>query len=463
MQRITVLISVLFFVAPLHAAEFDPQQFGELSRSVLKIYVEYQDRDRDAIATGFLYQESRFVVTAMHPLIGASQIQVKYPNGGAVRNATVIKWLRDADLALLEISDPIERNPLELTNIEPDPDERVIALGYPVNTQSVVDTSLTLHLLQKTLADIISNQVQQEFDRLGFPKTTLRIISLGGNPLLPGNSGCPIFNRKGQIIAIGNGGLMVGAASRSWAIPASHVRRLHDSNDGPPRQHSKVASLFAAEIAVEDRNLQIEPIAAGGGRLLHIANRSHTELISTTDDPIGVQQIVSTFFPINPNHLRFDIYRDQRSSSVMVVPEGSDIYFDNDHWFVTDHEVELVFAVDDYQSPSDLQFKSLEFERFMANRDQSVIWQENPNWSYPFPRPTLTGMIVRRKGIVGWGASLQGPFAAKQIVQTFSAYNGALLSAAARNGNNFRMMHDQAFRQRWLAYTLSAFFSTLGN
>ena len=57
---------------------------------------------------------------------------------------------------------------------------------------------------------------------LGFPHLNQEVLHLEGD-LLPGDSGAPILNEKGHVVAIGNGGLKRGQVGLGWAIPAAQL------------------------------------------------------------------------------------------------------------------------------------------------------------------------------------------------------------------------------------------------
>ena len=133
--------------------------------------------------TGFLIDAKGFLVTNYHVIQNASHIAVQN-NGGNDLNATVVYFDAQRDLAVLKITDPkfkspssipysIKRNSAKIS-------EPIYTLGYPRN-------------------DIVYGEGYVAAET-GFNGDTLTCqIAIAANR---GNSGSPIFNRNGEIIAI---------------------------------------------------------------------------------------------------------------------------------------------------------------------------------------------------------------------------------------------------------------------
>lgn len=453
------LISLIFFTYGhlLEAQAWMDRELDNLSRSVVKVYAMHAN---EKAASGFIYTSSDLVVTALHVVSGASRIQIKLSNEGALRTANIIRVLKDQDLALLRLTSTSDRTPLFSHNTVLTGGEEVICLGYPFNIPSSDPTFLRVKSSNKRLRDIIPPQIKDQLDQIGFPNTENIILNLDGH-LLPGHSGAPIFDSNYRIVAISNGGLAVGGASRSWAIPALHLTNLMTSTELIPNQSVLSRDLYAEELSPHGDGTVLRSEETED-ELLFIRNASYAEMSNTTDDPLGLTQITQTFGPIDLFNVTYDIYRERSSGATVVVPGNSTApFFENDFWMVDgpNDVTQLYFRIDKELSQIDLQNKSVIFEMDLVENDHMQNWMLNSQWSYPFIRPTLSGMSVRRKAFQKWWNGQQ----TKQMIVTFSTKDDLLLSSAAKfNSQNF-LLENNNVNFLWFQFVTSAFLTTLAN
>lgn len=457
-KRIIVLIWIVLCTLTLSVKSqvLTDTELETVSESIVKVYARHNE---DKAASGFFYRSGRHVVTALHVVSGASRIQVKLSDNGALTNATIEKVLKDQDLALLRLSSSSGRAPLSSANANLNRGDEVLCVGYPFNIPTSDETLLKVKSGSRQLKDIVPPRVKRELDNLGFPSTNGVILSLDGH-LLPGHSGAPIFNEEGDIVAISNGGLAVGSASRSWAIPARHLNRLVNSNESIPSQSVVTQTLFAEELS-PDFNRRLIRSANTNDELIFIRRASYYELLNTTDDPLGLRQITQTFGPINLNLVAYDIYRETKSGATLVVPSnmGSPRRSGN-FWraSVPNGLAELFFRINAVSSPGLLDSYVQNFETDLVMNDHQNNWSYNQLWSYPFPRPTLTGMTVRRKSFQKW----YNGYPIKQLIVTYSYKDDLLFSSAAKLNNQGALVNAQA-NYIWFLFCTSTFLTTLAN
>jgi hypothetical protein len=115
---------------------------------------------------------------------------------------------------MLNIEDPQALPPLEAASARPALDDDLIALGYSLGAQSMGSTNLRLSFGSTLLADILPFASRQQVEAAGMPSLSLHIVRLQGH-LVPGLSGAPILNARGNVVAIGDGVLESGAAAIS--------------------------------------------------------------------------------------------------------------------------------------------------------------------------------------------------------------------------------------------------------
>lgn len=191
--------------------------------------------DRNRAASGFIWPDAGHVVTAFHVVAGDSdqKLLIEYPMpGGKVRTKTAraIKFNQTADLVLLEVENPLPRKPGTILSSPPQK-EMLWVIGFPFGTSGMRSRDLTI-------SDIaprnISGSLESEDDRqslrsLGFPSIDMDVVQLNGD-LLPGDSGAPIVNAEGVVVAVGNGGLRNGTVGIGWAVPTAYLSDLASSD-----------------------------------------------------------------------------------------------------------------------------------------------------------------------------------------------------------------------------------------
>ncbi|TAN61678.1 MAG: serine protease [Magnetospirillum sp.] len=137
--------------------------------------------------SGVVIEGGRQVVTNRHVVEGMHKVAVR--NGtGHVRNARILRVSSDDDLALLEITEPFpEDSVTALTDIvEAGPGRPAIVMGFPlINIFGDEQPALTEGIVAKAVG-------------LGNDPNTFQMTS----KINKGNSGGPVFDRRGQLIGL---------------------------------------------------------------------------------------------------------------------------------------------------------------------------------------------------------------------------------------------------------------------
>ncbi len=454
--RIVAILLLVFTPVLTASAEGLADRFGD---AIFKIHIKHP-AGREVAATGFLFHKSDHVATALHVVAGAEKIQVKEPSSGKLVSATVVRVLRDQDLALIKLTQPMDASPLKASSRKLKEADDVRCVGYPSDISKVEPTFLKVRTVGGKLKDSIPPRVRKDLDKIDFLSTNSPILNLDGH-LLPGHSGAPVFSEDGELVAIGNGGLAIGASSRSWAIEARYLKDLTTSTEKVPGQSVINKSLFAEEVAPDERRVEI--VASTGQRLVRIRKATFAEMFATTDDQYGLQQLVSTF-PMNPATLQYDIYREPKSGATIVIPDGFESpTWEDGIWFSQSPGglVTFYFQINNASNDYETQLKTTNFEQQTVAYDDPMFWSINPNWSYPFARPTLDGMSVRRLAYVKGQPGPFGPIMVKQLGFTHSRRGSLILSAGAKMNDQQAIMSFPAASQTWLAGSTSIFLTTL--
>ena len=171
--------------------------------------------------TGFAISSNGLVVTSYHVIDEANRIQIRGVNGdfNKVFRAKVIAYDNINDLAVLKIEDVnfavIQGIPYTLPDKIADVGEDIFVLGYPLRAFMGDEIKLTNGLISSRSGyqgDVTSYQISAAVQ--------------------PGSSGCPLFDKNGNVIGVVNARLFVESAA--YAVKNSYLKTLLNSLDNPP-------------------------------------------------------------------------------------------------------------------------------------------------------------------------------------------------------------------------------------
>ncbi|MCY7296508.1 S1 family peptidase [Alteromonas sp. a30] len=219
----------LMLVWVSHAkASFNPEV---LSLSTVRIVVK-SGGQVTSVASGFVWKDDKSIVTSLHVLGADPNATVIVEFGKKRRKAKIKSILPEADLVLLEVSRPLKEWSA-LNTFEPEAPEykaSVTALGFNMGALGMSTRELMKgYAKPEILQQLLPGRAAKILAKTQMPSVTLPIYYLDGS-LLPGYSGSPIVNAKGELIGVGNGGLESGASSVSWVIPADNLSALEASS-----------------------------------------------------------------------------------------------------------------------------------------------------------------------------------------------------------------------------------------
>lgn len=167
--------------------------------------------------SGIVISTDGVVVTNYHVIENAKHYDVVIKDNRKVvtYKAKVLATDKTNDLALLMIDDEkfihFDNIPFALKSTTSEVGTSVFAMGYPLTSYMGEEVKIT--------DGIISSKTGYEGDIV-----TYQISA----PIQPGNSGGPLFDKKGNLIAITNAGIME-ANNVGYAIKASYLRNLIES------------------------------------------------------------------------------------------------------------------------------------------------------------------------------------------------------------------------------------------
>jgi serine protease Do len=163
--------------------------------------IEVTGCDWQGAGSGFLVDED-LVATAAHVVDQATQISVSVD--AATVDATVVGVDESADLALLQLSGPVEGHVFEFAQADPSPGTRIAAVGFPLDQPKT--------LTEGTVSGL-GREITTEsgwFDDMMQTDTAIN----------PGNSGGPVVTIDGSVAGIAEA-FDPDAQGIAFAVPAS--------------------------------------------------------------------------------------------------------------------------------------------------------------------------------------------------------------------------------------------------
>jgi serine protease Do len=163
--------------------------------------IEVEGCDWQGAGSGFLVDEDK-VATAAHVVDQATQISVSMDQ--ATVDATVVGVDESADLALLQLSEPVGGHVFEFAQTDPSPGTRIAAVGFPSDQPKT--------LTEGTVSGL-GREITTEsgwFDDMMQTDTAIN----------PGNSGGPVVTIDGSVVGIAEA-FDPEAQGIAFAVPAS--------------------------------------------------------------------------------------------------------------------------------------------------------------------------------------------------------------------------------------------------
>lgn len=201
-------LALLFACAPITPAQQpSDKMLTQLKRSVV-IVTTYDDSGRAQFqGSGFFITPER-IVTNLHVIKHASRIRIKTFAGKTATVQTVVATDANADLALLQISEPCSNvTTVEMEYETPAEGESITVISNPQGSHWKVTRGQAGAIW--------------EFEDSG---KRMQITA----SILPGSSGGPVFNQQGHVIGIA---VMHTSSGEdfNFAVPAASLKALQAS------------------------------------------------------------------------------------------------------------------------------------------------------------------------------------------------------------------------------------------
>lgn len=233
---------------------------SEILSAVVKVRVD------DGNGSGFLFKEPDLVVTNFHVVDGTKEITIIYDDG-TERSIDGFCHVRvDHDLVVLSVKDALmDKSVLQPEENPSQPGAAVLAVGSPLGLSgSIARGTLSARRTWSGVCDAIQALETKEMDPDSAWVQT-------DTPISPGNSGSPLVNEFGEVIAVNTCSLVKGQ-NLNFAVDIKHVTAaLNDKRNKVyqlsmlPKTKKKVPKIDPEkeEIIVEATKsylLELEPI-----------------------------------------------------------------------------------------------------------------------------------------------------------------------------------------------------------
>lgn len=398
------------------------QDLSVLNSSVVKVVYSCQDIGKAKSGTGFVWKKDNQIITALHLVTGNcanGSIYIFIPTNnnytkGDFYKAKIIKILKSADLALLEVNIP-KLKPLSSISSDLFIKQNVDVIGYPLGAPSKRSIQLTIPFNEsKKLRPNLPPSIISELNKLNF-SPDIEVVHFQGS-LLPGLSGAPIFNNKGQIVAIGNGGLNRGQVGISWGIPSSKIIDLENSTEdisGIDNNFGKASEIaFSSELQIdinslgedflikEKEILRKDMFTIQNLEFYKVAKKSFSEILKYSNDQAALVALINLFQKTDLTKAEFDIYRNFETGATFVLPvdykiikKGNEIEFQT-----SNKALHLKFNYYKLAKRYDIMDELCENGRINRPIDSTSFWQRIPSYSYVAPIITFDGQYINREG-----------------------------------------------------------------
>ena len=287
--------------APAGSAPDYTRLYDETIGSVVMLRVDSAEQGVVG-GSGFVYDRRGHVVTNEHVVGSADTVEVRFRDG-EWRTADVVGTDAYSDLAVVRVPDPPDyATPLPVAETNPQPGERVVALGSPFG------------LAGSVTAGIVSgvNRSMPTENGFSIPDTVQTDAAIN-----PGNSGGPLVSTDGTVVGVNRarGGENVG-----FAISAAIVERVVPSLIERGRYDHTFVGIFTLDVTPtiadaygldQARGLLVAQVADGSPAdgVLQAANSSETVdgqsvptggdvIVAVDDRPIDSHQDLSRYLAL---------------------------------------------------------------------------------------------------------------------------------------------------------------------
>jgi hypothetical protein len=285
---------------------------SQVENAIVKVVSYIAGKPYEGI--GFVYQPANapkaYVVTALHVVAGSTKIEIQTAEEKKLAGAKIHKFLRKADLVLLEPLGPLSISPLQLHagafpttgNIWSISQQRVGANDMRLGKEKPLSDLFKRERSPKQreqVQPLTPQEINQHFDPHKYPDANAPVLELE-KPIGPGDSGSPI-TYDDAVISMVDGGLhaLGGIKKAWWSIPLKRNLDL----------------LWAQG---ETDASKIQPYSGTGGRILFSKPRGENAPVQ--------------FKKVDRSEVAFSLYHTDQ----LAFGEVYETMLPEDQWFITE-------------------------------------------------------------------------------------------------------------------------------
>lgn len=346
-KKLILMLSIFITAIPVLLADvrMSKEMAQKLALSIGQITVTKGMEKK--VGTGFLWNDAHSFVTAYHVVAGnPDSMEIHFTKTNwkiSKKDITIKRILKEADLVLLELNHTYSTAlPLVKNAYDYDGMYDLTVIGYPkgINT-SIGRTLVPLIDYPEKLIDLLNSEMRENISRAvrysGFDMG-IEIIPFQSG-LLKGDSGAPIFDDNGTLVAIGNGGYKDFDADLCWSIPASFLDKLLGSKDKPAIATVDESNFWYGWTET-DHKMKIDEMRkeenfdeVGKYRILpKVVLSVSSEVPIKDEDTLLHSSLFIRLFPFDYNFLSKDRFLLGAYLSLVYIPNlGIYTYFPNDN------------------------------------------------------------------------------------------------------------------------------------
>ncbi len=171
-----------------------------------------------AVGSGYVVDADGLVATNFHVMVGATEATAVFKNGETAKVVGTMYWDKRRDIAIVKI-DKKSLPALPLASATPRKGESVLAFGAPVG--------LSFSASEGIVSAVREGKELEEDEKDPLPGTWIQTTA----PISPGNSGGPLVNRDGKVVAMNTMVLLIGQ-NLNFAISSVDVADALDKSRG---------------------------------------------------------------------------------------------------------------------------------------------------------------------------------------------------------------------------------------
>ncbi|HWP45576.1 MAG TPA: trypsin-like peptidase domain-containing protein [Candidatus Limnocylindrales bacterium] len=206
-----IFLALLFLGGEVSAKNFEQIALEQRPGIVAVISL---NQETASLGTGFVVNPRGYVLTNYHVIQQGDLIGVKFYNG-EVYDARPVAFDEDKDIAVLKIDGVGFPTVLLGNSSELKKGEAVIAIGNPLGWEGIVTPGRIKRICYVRSSTVLCGRKPKVYDYQLIETST---------PLLPGNSGGPLINSRGEIIGINT--LRSNYPSVNFAVPINYAKSL---------------------------------------------------------------------------------------------------------------------------------------------------------------------------------------------------------------------------------------------